>query len=74
MLRPLADLSTVSKRMVLLCYARVHAPGRYRAIAAHLAAHRTWAPTPDDCPVDWDALAQWYAALERTGQMVMDSY
>lgn len=72
MLRSLAILAPASRRLVLVCYADQF-PDMHRVVWDRLQ-DRSWAPTPDDCPVDWTALERWYLGLQRTGDLVMDSY
>jgi len=68
----LTTRSAASRRLILVCYANQHREVM-PAVAARLKDQR-WAPTVDDCPVDWEALQRWYRGLQRTGQLVMDSY
>lgn len=72
MLRPFETLAPASRRLILVCYADQF-PAMHRAVWDRLQ-DRSWAPTPEDCPVDWQALARWYRGLQRTGDLVIDSY
>ena len=69
---PLAAHSTAARRLILACFAQ-HDRTVHRAVYDRLR-DETWAPTPEDCPVDWQRLERWYQGLKRTGQLVMDSY
>jgi hypothetical protein len=72
MTKTLHSLAPAARRLVLVCYANQH-PEVMREVAARLRDPQ-WVPTPEDCPVDWRTLTRWYAGLQRTGQIVMDSY
>ena len=69
------DLQTcapATRRRVLVAYAAHHPPSA-QAVAQRLSK-QAWAPTPEDCPVDWAVLDAWYQGLQRTGQLGMNSY
>lgn len=68
----LATKDRAALRLILACYAQQR-PAVAKLVYQRLETH-TWAPTPEDCPGGWPALEQWYNGLERTGQIVMDSY
>lgn len=72
MAQDLASRAPATRRMVLICYATQH-PADSAVITQRLR-QQGWAPTPEECPVPWEALEQWYQGLQRTGQLVMDSY
>lgn len=72
MAQALAHLAPATRRMVLVCFATQH-PTYGQAVTQRLR-DRAWAPTPEECPVPWEVLEQWYQGLQRTGQLVMDSY
>jgi hypothetical protein len=69
---PLHTLAPASRRLVLICYAVQH-PETLAAVQRCLR-DQEWAPMPEDCPVAWVDLRRWYNGLQRTGQVVMDSY
>jgi hypothetical protein len=74
---PLTTLPATKLRMVLSCYVEHQAPQRpvpqTHPLFVKLRDH-AWVPTPDDCPVPWDAVQTWYDGLQRTARTFMDSY
>jgi hypothetical protein len=68
----LMSRASATRRMVLVAYA-THNP-TYAQAVTHCLKQPMWAPTTDDSPVPWEVLEAWYQGLQRTGQLVMDSY
>jgi hypothetical protein len=64
MLTDLTTCAPATRRLILLAYALQH-PAQYPAVVQRLL-EGAWVPTPEDCPVAWEAVEAWYQGIQRT--------